>query len=309
MAGPIQVEVTRGERRRGRPHACTPSRSRDGAIVARPATRGCHVPALLGEAAPGAAARPGAPRPRRPRDRDRLRVAPRRCPSSSTPSARCSPRRRRPRTSSRPAAEPRPRSSTTARASTPGSSPSAARAATRRGATGSPEHPLQQELLAEIAAAAGVDPGDDAGRDRRLRRPDVRAAARAHARTRSRGCRGSTAGTRVVAAMRAHPEMLRRAVAADAMLIRELPGWVAKGGAEGLFCAGSPDGLGDRAQGRGRSVPGHSPCSCRMFSGSSASTPASSASSPVENSRGERVGVRRRIRAVESRVPKRRSRV
>ena len=44
--------------------------------------------------------------------------------------------------------------------------------------------------------------------------------------------------------MQAHPEMLRGPVAADALLIRSLGGWVAKGGAEGLFCACSPDGLG-----------------------------------------------------------------
>ena len=44
--------------------------------------------------------------------------------------------------------------------------------------------------------------------------------------------------------MRAHPEMLRGPLAADAMLVRELDGWVAKGGAEGLFCACSDDGLG-----------------------------------------------------------------
>lgn len=44
--------------------------------------------------------------------------------------------------------------------------------------------------------------------------------------------------------MRAYPEMLRGPVAADAMLVRELDGWAAKGGAEGLLCACSPDGLG-----------------------------------------------------------------
>jgi len=42
----------------------------------------------------------------------------------------------------------------------------------------------------------------------------------------------------------AHPELLRGPVAADAVLIRAIAGWVAKGGAEGLFCACSPDGLG-----------------------------------------------------------------
>ena len=48
----------------------------------------------------------------------------------------------------------------------------------------------------------------------------------------------------VVRAMRAYPELLRGPVAADALAIRALDGWVAKGGAEGLFCAGSADGLG-----------------------------------------------------------------
>ncbi len=41
-----------------------------------------------------------------------------------------------------------------------------------------------------------------------------------------------------------HPDLLRGPVAADALLARMLPGWVAKGGAEGLLCAVSPDGLG-----------------------------------------------------------------
>ena len=50
-------------------------------------------------------------------------------------------------------------------------------------------------------------------------------------------------GDRVVAAMRAYPELLRGPVAADVKLIRTLPGWIAKGGAEGLLCACSADGL------------------------------------------------------------------
>ena len=63
----------------------------------------------------------------------------------------------------------------------------------------------------------------------------------AHAFTRLAALEG---GDRVVRAMRAHPDLLRGPVAADALLIRALDGWVAKGGAEGLFCAASPDGLG-----------------------------------------------------------------
>jgi L-asparaginase II len=51
-------------------------------------------------------------------------------------------------------------------------------------------------------------------------------------------------GARVAAAMRAHPELIRGPMAADTLLMRELEGWTAKGGAEGLMCAVGPDGLG-----------------------------------------------------------------
>ena len=51
-------------------------------------------------------------------------------------------------------------------------------------------------------------------------------------------------GARVAAAMRAHPELIRGPTAADTLLMRELEGWTAKGGAEGLLCAAGPDGLG-----------------------------------------------------------------
>ena len=44
--------------------------------------------------------------------------------------------------------------------------------------------------------------------------------------------------------MRAHPELIRGRTAADSLLMRELEGWTAKGGAEGLLCAAGPDGLG-----------------------------------------------------------------
>jgi len=49
---------------------------------------------------------------------------------------------------------------------------------------------------------------------------------------------------RVSVAMRAHPELIRGHGALDTSLMQELPGWTAKGGAEGLLCAAGPDGLG-----------------------------------------------------------------
>jgi L-asparaginase II len=51
-------------------------------------------------------------------------------------------------------------------------------------------------------------------------------------------------GATVAAAMREHPDLIRGPMAADSLLMRELDGWTAKGGAEGLFCAAGPDGLG-----------------------------------------------------------------
>ena len=44
--------------------------------------------------------------------------------------------------------------------------------------------------------------------------------------------------------MRAHPELVGGAGQADTELMRALPGWIAKGGAEGLMCAAGADGLG-----------------------------------------------------------------
>ncbi len=55
--------------------------------------------------------------------------------------------------------------------------------------------------------------------------------------------RGDEAGRRVGAAMQSHPELLLGPVDLDARLVSRLDGWVAKGGAEGLFCAASADGL------------------------------------------------------------------
>jgi L-asparaginase II len=51
-------------------------------------------------------------------------------------------------------------------------------------------------------------------------------------------------GATVAAAMREHPDLIRGPIAADSLLMRELEGWTAKGGAEGLMCATGPDGLG-----------------------------------------------------------------
>jgi len=108
-------------------------------------------------------------------------------------------------------------------------------------------HPEQlaavRALLAEVAAAAEVERDDipvaiDGCGVPTFALPLDRCA---HAFARLPVLEG---GVRVIAAVRNHPEMLRGPIAADAIFIRELDGWAAKGGAEGLFCACSPDGLG-----------------------------------------------------------------
>jgi L-asparaginase II len=104
-------------------------------------------------------------------------------------------------------------------------------------------HPCQDAMLAEVASAAEVEPTElptaiDGCGVLTFALP-LEAAARAFARLPERD-----GGARVVAAMRANPDLLRGPVALDVQLIRSVPGWFAKGGAEGLLCAASPDGLG-----------------------------------------------------------------
>jgi L-asparaginase II len=106
-----------------------------------------------------------------------------------------------------------------------------------------PDHPCQAAMLAEVSTAAEVEPealgtAVDGCGVVTFALPLWRAA---HAFARLPELEGAE---RVLDAMRSHPELLRGPVAADAMLARALPGWVAKGGAEGLLCAVSPDGVG-----------------------------------------------------------------
>ena len=51
-------------------------------------------------------------------------------------------------------------------------------------------------------------------------------------------------GDHVANAMRAHPDLVGGPDGADYHLMRAAAGWFAKGGAEGLLCAGGPNGIG-----------------------------------------------------------------
>jgi len=106
-----------------------------------------------------------------------------------------------------------------------------------------PDHPCQREMLAEVAAAAEVDPAAIAtaadGCGVVTFALSLQAMALAFARLPE-----LDGGERTLRAMRVHPDLIRGPRAADSILMRELPGWAAKGGAEGLMCATGPDGLG-----------------------------------------------------------------
>ena len=150
------------------------------------------------------------------------------------------------------------------------------------------EHPVQRAMVEEIAVAA------------ELTEPEIPTAVD--------GCGVVTfalpldrigrafsrlevldGGDRVAAAMRDHPDLIRGPLAADTQLMRGLPGWVAKGGAEGLLGAAGPGGLGVALKvedGSGRAI---RPALAAFLAELGAPLP-DLASQPLLNSRGEIVG-------------------
>lgn len=106
-----------------------------------------------------------------------------------------------------------------------------------------PDHPLQLALLEEVARAAELEPGEVAtGLDGCgvvcFGLPLERAAS---AYSRLEQLEG---GDRVASSMRARPELVRGPGATETELMRAQPAWLAKGGADGLMCAVSSDGIG-----------------------------------------------------------------
>lgn len=103
-------------------------------------------------------------------------------------------------------------------------------------------HPCQDAMLAEVSAAAELDP---AGIPTAIDGCGVLTFGLTLERAATAFGRLSQleGGERVVSAMRANPDLLRGPVSLDVQLIRSLDGWFAKGGAEGLLCAASADGL------------------------------------------------------------------
>jgi L-asparaginase II len=106
-----------------------------------------------------------------------------------------------------------------------------------------PEHPVQQACRIAHLEAAEVGEGevatatDGCG----VVTYALTLERMAHAYSRFENL---PAGERIADAMRTHPDLVGGPDGADFHLMEAAPGWFAKGGAEGLLCAGGPDGLG-----------------------------------------------------------------
>ena len=151
-----------------------------------------------------------------------------------------------------------------------------------------PEHPVQQACRDVHAEAAEVEPGalgtgtDGCG----IVTFALTLERMAHAFSRLDSLPG---GARVATAMRERPDLVGGPDGTDFLLMRDAPGWLAKGGAEGLLCAGGPDGIGvalKTEDGEGRA---HAPALAAFLRGLGVDLPDLAVRS-VLNTRGERVG-------------------
>jgi L-asparaginase II len=148
-------------------------------------------------------------------------------------------------------------------------------------------HRVQREMLAVHAEAAQVDEdeirtGIDGCGVLTFALPLERMA---HAFSRLANLEG---GDRVAAGMRAHPLLIRGPRASDTRLMQALPGWIAKGGAEGLLCAAG-DGIGVALKAEDGNSRGLGPAVASFLARLDLDL-SDLAVVPVENSRGDSVG-------------------
>ncbi len=151
-----------------------------------------------------------------------------------------------------------------------------------------PEHPVQRACLAVHAEAAELDPGairtgtDGCG----IVTFELTLERMAVAYSRLEALPG---GERVAAAMRARPDLVGGPDGTDFLLMRANPGWLGKGGAEGVFCAAGPGGLGLALKTDDGASRPHPPA-LAAFLGRLGIDVVELAFVPVRNTRGERVG-------------------
>ena len=149
-------------------------------------------------------------------------------------------------------------------------------------------HPVQHGCLAEVAAGADVPAAEIATAIDGCGVPTFALPLERMALMFSR-LEQVDGGARVAAAMQAHPELIRGPMAADSMLMRELEGWTAKGGAEGLLCAAGPDGLGIALKVEDGCMRAMRPALAELLRRLGLET-GELGVEPIENSRGEVVG-------------------
>lgn len=106
-------------------------------------------------------------------------------------------------------------------------------------------HPLQREIAVLVSEAAGVPAGQIGRATDGCGVVTFAVTLEAIGTAFARLAREELAAShRVVAAMRARPDLVGGKGAADTAFMRASPGAVAKRGAEGLLCAALPDGTG-----------------------------------------------------------------
>jgi len=141
-----------------------------------------------------------------------------------------------------------------------------------------PDHPLQRRIADDLGAVVLATAIDGCGVPTFA--TTLRDAAGLLVRTHPR----------IRAAMEARPELVGGEASTDTALMRALPGWIAKGGAEGLFCAAGPDGLGVALKCVDGNSRAHPPALAAFLGGLGLELPPQLARVPVLNSRGEEVG-------------------
>jgi L-asparaginase II len=144
-------------------------------------------------------------------------------------------------------------------------------------------HPLQQELYALVRDATGVDEAEVPTAVDGCGVPTFALPLWRMALAFSR-LPTIAGGGRILAAMSSRPDLVGGPEVIDTLLMRELPGAVAKRGAEGLVCGLLPDGSGFALKAQDGAQRPLAPAAAR-FLGISVL-----AETPVVNSRGERVG-------------------
>ncbi|MGZ4396197.1 MAG: asparaginase [Gaiellaceae bacterium] len=149
-----------------------------------------------------------------------------------------------------------------------------------------PEHPVQRACHEAHAEAAEVEPEEAASDGCGVVTFALPLERMAHAYSRLEVLQD---GDRLTAAMRARPDLVGGPDGADFLLMQAAPGWLAKGGAEGLLCAAGPDGIGVVLKAEDGSGRGHCPA-LAVFLGQLGFDLPDLAEVPVLNSRGERVG-------------------